>query len=689
MPTPAPTAPAAATTGWMHPNNSHVAHWFDGTRVLCGRTVPSGTQVFNTDPYADVKKCLKCSAAVAKLPAAAQFTEAAPDQAAQDLPEVVTPDAAPSDEPAAPQDLPSTPIPSPTASLVPGTLGLHAVPLHQTARSGCNVRSHYDPAAIEELAASLRAEGQIENATGRWNADGQVEIVAGESRRRAQLLRQEQGEADLTLLVNVRQLTDAEALSISATENMRRRSMTALEECEAMQRLNDAGRSVEDLQIMFGYKSAQPVADRILVARLLHTTPRDLLDRGELSLAQAVIIARAPGQDLQLNMTTAATRDYNPASATELSKQLTRGQFLVKTAKFNAEKSGLEIVSDLFGAFEPYFKDKGKALNAQIEWANTRAEKARAKDKHPFVAVESGSGDAYRVLENGRKYEYSYSGASATTGLIYYVNTDDGSVSEETSYRLKASAKKEAVKAGEAKADAPTRPISDAAYQEAHERRALALRESVVGNTHVTLALTVWGLLVSDSVGMVKHGEVHGLPKDLAGMPELAAAVERLRDRIRPGTHAKGTAYNQHPLLSGNSTAERQPMLELLLSFTDQDLLECLNTLTALSAYDWAQYNNQAEVRAEYSYLASLTDAPQRLAANFTLTDEWLKRYPRESLLALAREAGLELAPLEACKTQKEMRALIVEQAERLHREGFVPSLLRFPELPAKAAAHA
>ena len=601
------------------------------------------------------------------------------DAATVPAPQPAPTSVAPEPEPAPLPVLPGTPVLISPADLAPGTLGLHAVPLHQTTRSGCNVRHHYDPTAIEELAASLRAEGQIENATGRWNADGQVEIVAGESRRRAQVLRTEQGDQDVTLLVNIRQLTDAEALSISATENMRRRSMTALEECEAMQRLNDAGRSVEDLQIMFGYKSAQPVADRILVGRALHTTPRELLDRGELSLAQAVIIARAPGQDLQLSMTTEATRRYNPASATDLSKQLTRGQFLVKTAKFNAEKSGLEVVSDLFGAFEPYFKDKGQALNAQMEWANARAEKARAKGKHPFVAVESGSGTAYGVLDGSRKYEYSYSSKGGVTGLIYYINTDDGSVSEEDSYRLKASAKQEAVKAGEAKADAPTRPISDAAYQEAHERRALALRESVVGNTHMTLALTVWGLLVSDSVGMVKHGEVHGLPRELAGMPELAAAVERLRDRIRPGTHAKGTAYNQHPLLNGNSVAERQLMLELLLSFTDQELLECLNTLTALSAYDWPQYSNQSKVRAEYSYLASLTDAPQRLAANFKLTDEWLKRYPREALLDLAREAGLELAPLEACKTQKEMRALIVEQAERLHRDGYVPSLLRFP----------
>ncbi len=582
--------------------------------------------------------------------------------------------------------LPGTPVLISPADLKPGSLGLHAVPLHQTARSSCNVRHHYDPAAIEELAASLKAEGQIENATGRWNADGQVEIVAGESRRRAQLWREEQGEQGLTLLVNVRELTDAEALSISATENMRRRNMTALEECEAMHRLNEAGRSVEDIATMFGYKSLQPVADRILAARTLHTTARDLLDRGELSLAQAVVIARAPGEDLQLSMTTAATRAYNPASAADLSRQLTRGQFLTKSAKFDVEKSGLEVVRDIFGMFEPYFRDKGKALNAQIEWANARAKLAQAKGKHPFVAVESGSGGAYSALASSRKYTYSYSPQKGVTGLIFYVDTDDGTVSEELSYSLKASAKDAAVKAGQAKADAPSRPISDSAYLEAHERRAAALRESVVGNTHLTLALTVWGLIVNDSVGMAKLGEIHGLPKELEGMPALTAAVAHLRERLRPGLCAKGNSYQQHVLLNGNSSPDRHPLLELLLSLTDEELLEYLNTLTAVTAYEWPQYNNQVPVRAEYAYLASITDAPQRLAQNFKLTDAWLKRYPRHELVAIAEEAGLGRALVEDCGTLKEMRARILEHADALHRAGFVPKLVQFPAPPAPTA---
>lgn len=54
----------AATHGWMHPNRSHLAHWGDGTRVLCGRMVPSGTEIVNTDPHADVPRCSKCDKAL-------------------------------------------------------------------------------------------------------------------------------------------------------------------------------------------------------------------------------------------------------------------------------------------------------------------------------------------------------------------------------------------------------------------------------------------------------------------------------------------------------------------------------------------------------------------------------------------------------------------------------------------------
>lgn len=595
---------------------------------------------------------------------------------------------APRESPAAPETsatgpavLPGTPALLSPADLTPGTLGLHAVPLHQTARSGCNVRSHYDPVAIEELAASLKAEGQIENATGRWNADGQIEIVAGESRRRAQLLRQENGETDLTLLVNIRDLTDAEALGISATENMRRRSMTALEECEAMQRLNAAGRTVEDIQAMFGFKTAQPVADRILVAKNLLTATREALDNGQVSLASAMVIARATGDQVQQELLSWAQRGH---SAKKLGELLTDGQFLVEHARFNVDKSGLTVRRDLFDAFPPYFENKNDALQKQLEWANAQAEKARAKGKHQFVAVETGT-SLWGSMDSNKKYEYSYSGP---VGLVYFVNTSSGKVETSEKYRLKASAKAAAVAAGQAAPDAPVRAMPESAFLEAHHHRARALRESLLGHPDLGLILTVHGLIMGGSAngsqgraGIRLSTEVPVAEPALIPAP-LAERLDQLQARIQ------GIANRTVDVTSTVRVGDLRPgveadsvqLFERLAAWTQADLLDALNTLTAAVTYDWVQYSMADHPTAPlYSILAAQTGADALLARNFKLTDEWLKRYPRHELVAVAEEAGLGRALVEDCGTLKEMRARILEHADTLHREGFVPRIVQFP----------
>ncbi|CAM3469979.1 Putative chromosome-partitioning protein ParB [Deinococcus saxicola] len=573
-------------------------------------------------------------------------------------------------------DVVAVPVIALSDKLTPGTLGLHSVSLVQLVRSGCNVRRHYDPVAIEELAASLKAEGQIENATGRWNAEGQIEIVAGESRRRAQVLREEMGEAGLALLVNVRELTDGEALAISATENMRRRSMTGLEECEAMMRLNDAGRTVEDLAAMFGYKSLQPVADRVLVARNLHTDGRDLLDSGELSLAKAFVIARAAGADLQKAMLQNAPH----RNARSLAEQLTTGQFLVSCAGFNVEKSGLSVKRDMFDTFEAYFEDKAKALDAQLVHAKALAERRIKKGDWTFVEVEAFKGwwSAY----DHKKY------AGGGKGLVITVNLETGELLERKDIKLRH--EKAAATTADGSPAPSTREMPDSAYLEAHMLRARAARAAIVGDTHLTLALTVCGLILGrlGNDGRITVGELSGL-----GAADLIPAeIQVRRDALHelllqaPGVPNDSDHISISALKKSGVGANARALLELLVGMTDEELLGHLNTLTALVAYNWSGYSNKNAPAPEYVYLAGLTNAPARLAQDFTLTDDWLKRYPRHELVALAEDAGLGRALVEDAKTAKEMRGRILEHAEQLHTGGYVPALLRFPESPATAA---
>jgi ParB/RepB/Spo0J family partition protein len=580
---------------------------------------------------------------------------------------------------------PDPTVAAPASALTPGTLGLHEVPLSQTTRSSCNVRSHYDAAAIEELAASLAAQGQQQNATGRWNAQGEVEIVAGESRRRAQLLRAERGEvgADFPFLVRISQLSDGDALAISATENMARRTMTPLEECEAMSRLEAVGRTVEELAALFGYKTQQPVADRILVARNLHPTPRELLERGEISYAQAAVIARAPGRELQLSMTTRAAD--NGASAASLALDLTRGQFLVKTATFNVERSGLDVIQDLFGAFEPYFKDKGKAVEAQLAHARALVERRRETGKRAFVELESGTESFWMPSDLPKKYERCHSEVAPEAGTVFYVNINTGELREDKQVKLKATARVVASADGGTTVETqPTeRQLPESAHLEAHQLRGKAAREAVLGDPHLTLAMAVWGLILGNhgDVGRISLGQIQGMDAFTLVPAPLTARWAALQELLLPITAVNKASE----VVIAGRRAGKQPdtvkLLDFLRGLSDEELLGHLSTLVAPMAYNWSAYSNTAAPLPGYVHIAGLTGAASVLARDFTLTDEWLKRYPRHELVALAEEAGLGRALVEDCSTLKAMRGRILEHAQRLHAGGFVPRLVRFPEV--------
>lgn len=603
---------------------------------------------------------------------APEFPEAEPRKAESE----VAPESLKDVATLAPAELPGTPVLLPADQPAPGALGVFDLPLDLTARSNCNVRTHYVPEKIQELSASLKEEGQLQETVGRWNGDGLVEIVAGESRRRAQLLRQEAGEIGLTLRVNVRELSDAQALKISALENMQRSSMTPLEECEAMLRMKQAGESPEGLQVLFGYKSLQPVLDRILVAESLMPEAREQLDQGKLSFSKAAVIARAPGQQLQKQMLSQST--YHDVR--ELGRVLTSGQFLVSHAKFTPEGTGLEIKNDMFGAFEPYFLDKKAALERQIGWANTRAEKLRKKGKHPFVAVETGSGPAYNALHGHRKYEHTYGG---NTGLIIYINTDTGQVSDENHYRLKAAALEKAQSDGVATEQAVAREMPNSAYEAAHILRAEALRHQLAGDHHRTLVLTVHALAmnIDGSSGRAALHSTDAWQSDLVPSG-LVGKLSEFQDRIG---QLLGREPDE-PVMLGGLPGEvlygkdgSVKLYEALRQLSTEELLTLLNALVASRIYEPTHYDMKQPTAPFFCAVARNVDASAHLRKTFVLTDQWLKRYPRRELLALAREAGLEVEPLEGLKTAKEIRGRILEHADELHARLFVPVFAHFP----------
>lgn len=95
-------------------------------------------------------------------------------------------------------------------------------------------RSHMDEAALNELAASIKAQGVIQPILARELIEGGYEIIAGERRWRAAQI------AGLHLVpVLVRKVEDNAALAMALIENIQRENLNPLEEAVGIQRLID------------------------------------------------------------------------------------------------------------------------------------------------------------------------------------------------------------------------------------------------------------------------------------------------------------------------------------------------------------------------------------------------------------------------------------------------------------------
>ena len=151
-------------------------------------------------------------------------------------------------------------------------------------------RQVFQPEAIEDLAASITAQGMLQPILVRPVGPDAYEIVAGERRWRAAQ------KAKLhNVPVIIRELTDEQSAEIAVIENVQRVDLNPVEEARGYKRLMDEfGRTQEKIAIRVG-KSRSHVANML---RLL-SLPEKLLNAlvaGDLSMghARALLGSREP-----------------------------------------------------------------------------------------------------------------------------------------------------------------------------------------------------------------------------------------------------------------------------------------------------------------------------------------------------------------------------------------------------------
>ncbi|MDB5685327.1 MAG: parB-like partition protein [Sphingomonas bacterium] len=148
-------------------------------------------------------------------------------------------------------------------------------------------RRHFDDAALEELASSIKGRGLIQPIVVRPH-EGSYQIVAGERRWRAAQRAQLH-----EIPVIIRDFSEGETLEVALLENIQREELNAIEEADAYRRLMEEYGHTQEVLGRLVHKSRSHVANLL---RLLDLPPsvRDAVADKRLSMGHARALITAP-----------------------------------------------------------------------------------------------------------------------------------------------------------------------------------------------------------------------------------------------------------------------------------------------------------------------------------------------------------------------------------------------------------
>ena len=146
-------------------------------------------------------------------------------------------------------------------------------------------RTQMDSTSLEELAASIRAQGLMQpilvRPIGGSLGDDRFEIVAGERRWRAA---QMAGLTEVPTLI--RDIPDESALAMALIENIQRENLNPLEEAQGLQRLVDEF-SMTHQEAADAVGRSRPAASNLLRLLQLVEPVQELLMRSEIDMGHA------------------------------------------------------------------------------------------------------------------------------------------------------------------------------------------------------------------------------------------------------------------------------------------------------------------------------------------------------------------------------------------------------------------
>jgi ParB family chromosome partitioning protein len=148
-------------------------------------------------------------------------------------------------------------------------------------------RTAFDPAALNELAESIKSSGLAQPVVVRPGVDGRYVLVLGERRCRASKL-----AGKVTVSAIVRRLGDEQAAEMTVVENLQRQDLNCLEQAQAFSRLSrDFNLTQEQIGQRTGV-SRESVANYMRLLKLPQGV-LNLLGEGKLGFSEARVLLEA------------------------------------------------------------------------------------------------------------------------------------------------------------------------------------------------------------------------------------------------------------------------------------------------------------------------------------------------------------------------------------------------------------
>lgn len=507
-----------------------------------------------------------------------------------------------------------------------------SVPLSSLLPPAANPRSKYDAGAIDGLAASIRADGLLQNlvVVPCGGSKRRYRIISGERRYRALKLLQERGDIDASFKVRVEirsNLAKDDILRLATVENLQREDLPPLDQAAALGSLIRNGATFDDLVAKTGL-SATTIRRRLALSGLCDEAAAALRE-GVITLAQAEALTLGT-HETQADLLERIAHSPDDYSASAIRDNLLDEKPSVAMAIFPREQYTGTITTDLFQADEEsVFDDAEQFLELQKRAVEELAR--RYESNAAWVEVT----DSYRIP--GWQYEKATKRNRKKAGVVINLSPRGAVEVREGLIRPERMDRHTAAET----AESPLAPAKTKAVYPAPLRRTIAW--------HKTLA--VQEVLLSDARKAKEVAAVHAL---LALKPHEALVHLARAAQPQVSYEVLETQAAVAVRLLGLEPSDGIPAWQALTSMTGFDAVALYRQIATLSDAALDQLHTVLAVlpfgqlvcerldAGESLFNAVASDLKVDMRNHWRPDDDFLNRRTREQLVAIARECGYE-----------------------------------------------